>query len=64
MAPGKASLPQSAVPILVAYRTVQTTRVALQQSPVRSGGEPNKKQRIRTRQRNPPIGEKIHFCSI
>ena len=38
MAPGKASFPRSAVPVLGAYRTIGTTRVALQQSPIRSGG--------------------------
>ena len=63
MAPGKASSPRSAVPFLGAYRTFRTTRVALQQSPIRSGGGPNGKQWIRGCQRNRRFGEVFHFCS-
>ena len=63
MAPGKASLPLSAVPFQGAYRTIGTTRVALQQSPIRSGGEPNGKQWMRGCQRNRRFGAIFHFCS-
>ena len=63
MAPGKACFPRSAVPILGAYRTFRTTRVALQQSPIRSGGGPNEKHRRRGCQRSRRTGEGIQFCS-
>ena len=63
MAPGKGSSPRSAVPFLGAYRTFRTTRVALQQSPIRSGSEPSGKHWMRGCQRNRRLGEVIHFCS-
>ena len=63
MAPGKASSPRSAVPFLGAYRTFRTTRVALQQSPIRSGGEANEKHPMQGCQSNRRVGEGIQFCS-
>lgn len=60
---GKRPFPGARFPLLGAYRTGRTTRVALQQSPIRSGGKPNGPLRTRAGQKNRPAHEEIHFCS-